>query len=328
MQLTELARAEEDVKRAIAHLEILRARAEADERALVAANREGLIMRTPDTNLAHFLLRGCGRFLVDRMRAAEQVLLMPPIPAPQAHGNTTSPARLGWGEALSKFLGNVCSNATCGLISMPAQIDAKAKDVSGRKQATASSQHEVLPSLQSCLCGTSDVDLALMAKGVRPMILALEVLGSWTIVAVREIKSNLEKVEKSAAVSSMAAGTPRLLSTVLQAELSAGIHGAGGIVAHGSAAEGCLWLLRFLTLWREIWREPRPHTFKDAISTAYAKSIREYHSWLVQVRLAALQHAPAAASHAQLSCKSDLCAEHIQCSNRCGTELGAGQRRA
>lgn len=115
------------------------------------------------------------------------------------------------------------------------------------------------------------------------MILALEALGPWTFIAVREMHSNLGKIESSAAVAGMnAAGEPRLLLPMLDKEKSTGVHLPGGLVAVESAAEGCLWLYRFLKLWREMWAEPRPPTFKEAIDLAYQKSICAYHSWLVQ----------------------------------------------
>lgn len=115
------------------------------------------------------------------------------------------------------------------------------------------------------------------------MILALEVLGSWTFVAVREMNSNLEKIDESTAAHEVEGVGERLtLSAVLDWEVAEAIHQPGGDVVEDSAANGLLWLLRFLRLWRELWREPRPSTFGDALNLAYEKSIKPYHGWVVQ----------------------------------------------
>lgn len=184
-----------------------------------------------------------------------------------------------WVSVVIKFINLALGKLSCGMCTMLPPVEAGPMV---RKSTTESNQHDVLPSLTGCLRGEEDVDLELMAKGVRPMILALEALGRWTFIAVREMHSNLAKIEKSEAVGSLPEGEPRLMLTILEAELKAGMHQPGGLIAVESASEGCLWLFRFLTLWREMWREPRPPTFKEAIDIAYQKSICSYHSWLVQ----------------------------------------------
>ena len=119
---------------------------------------------------------------------------------------------------------------SCGLCGLSAVVPLAAV---ARQAGTT--QRPVLPALQGCLRGSSDVELFGMASAVRPMLLALEVLGAWTFVAVREMNANLAKVEESAVVDAFADGSELLLSAVLDGEVKAGIHGAGGLVADGSA---------------------------------------------------------------------------------------------
>jgi hypothetical protein len=202
-------------------------------------------------------------------------------------------------QLLSKLLCGLFEPVAC---SLPCGIGAKAKaelargEAPPRARAAAAggaaarggrARLDVLggaaPALGSSLVGEDDLELDAMADGIRPMIRALETLGSWTFVAVSEMNSNLSKLAESAAVQRLAAdGAPRHLLAVLDAEAAARLHPRGGPLKPHSAAEGLLWLTRFLVLWRELWREPRPPTFKAALDRAYELSIKPYHSWVLQ----------------------------------------------
>lgn len=281
-QEAQIAKAEEDVRVALAHLKALRTL------QIVDASKHPLATTTPGLSCLNFLLEGAAGCVDPTLHAAQncRVRFLPPPKKPVS----TSPPLPPWLEALVKLLDAACGKLTCGMCKLLPPIETSG---SVRKSTTVSNQHDVLPSLTGCLIGEADIDLELMAKGVRPMILALEALGPWTFIAVREMHSNLGKIESSAAVAGMnAAGEPRLLLPMLDKEKSTGVHLPGGLVAVESAAEGCLWLYRFLKLWREMWAEPRPPTFKEAIDLAYQKSICAYHSWLVQVRLSSSASLP------------------------------------
>ena len=107
--------------------------------------------------------------------------------------------------------------------------------------AKGRTQRHVYPNLKGCLVGANDVDLVTMALGVAPMILALEALGSWTFVAVREMNGNLDKIDESAAANELESnGEPRTLANVLSWEIEAELHGPGGDLVEDSAAKGAL----------------------------------------------------------------------------------------
>ena len=272
-QLAQLRDAEEDVRLAMARLTLLRAQLEGGRPVATVYEPIGM-------SCLSAIVRGCGKCVAEPLQAAETCrasMLGPPPPQPIVV-KQPEPA---WLFALLEFCGSMSYKLSCGMCGLPPQL--KLADTPGaRKSTTVSNQHEVLPSLTGCLQGDEDIDLELMAKGVRPMILALEALGAWTFIAVREMNSNLEKIEQCDTVAKSPSGAQKLMIEVLDAEVKAGIHGAGGVLAQPSGAEGVLWLFRFLTLWREMWRDPRPATFKEAIDLAYQKSICAYHSWLVQ----------------------------------------------
>mmetsp|Transcript_5641 Transcript_5641/g.14944 ORF Transcript_5641/g.14944 Transcript_5641/m.14944 type:complete len:356 (+) Transcript_5641:74-1141(+) len=277
-QLVDLEEAEAEVERAMARLAALRA-------DLGISAREQFLRYEPlGMSCINAILKGCGRCVSDQLLPAVEVcraqaneaarrMLSGPQPAEIRIVPVTEPAWVVWTL-------KILSTLSCGLCAAPMpQIEGVP---AVQKSTTVSNQHDVLPSLTTCLQGEADLDLDLMAKGVRPMILALEALGAWTFIAVREMHSNLQKIEQSGAYSSLSDVSPRLMTDLLDAEVKADIHSSGGMIAQPSAAEGLLWLYRFLLLWREMWREPRPPTFKEAIDLAYQNSIRDYHSWLVQ----------------------------------------------
>lgn len=140
-------------------------------------------------------------------------------------------------------------------------------------------QSEVLLALKHCLeAGEGDLYLRGMATAFEQMLHALETLGGWTFLAKREVRANLAKLEQSAAMQAEPA--PRLLE-VLRAEKARHLHRPGAL-ADPSAALALTWLHRFLSMWCDVWLEPRPPTFRDALMSAYGRHIKPYHSWLVK----------------------------------------------
>ena len=59
------------------------------------------------------------------------------------------------------------------------------------------------------------------------------------------------------------------------------MHQAGAL-ADPSVALALTWLHRFLSMWCDLWIEPRPPTFREALMKAYNTHIRPHHSWLVR----------------------------------------------
>ena len=129
-------------------------------------------------------------------------------------------------------------------------------------------QSEALAALQRSLdAGEHDIFLRRFVAGVEQTIFALEALGHWTFIASRELRSNLAKLEDSEIVKAERA--PRLLRT-LRKEKAMG---------RSSVASALLWLSRFLGLWIDAWREPRPATFREALAEAYGIRLAPHHRW-------------------------------------------------
>ena len=279
-ELRSLRNAEEEVRRATAKLEGLRAHVatsakRAHNRSL---NQQDRPVTVAGFSCLHFLTEGCGRTLLAAEACVEDAFVGL---APQLkHERSTEEPLPEWLAWLIKMVDVVCGKVTCGMVTLVPKIEEARPRV--RKSTTKCTQQDVLPSLTGCLKGDADVDLEIMFKGVRQMMLALEALGPWTCIAVQQMRANMAKIEKSTAVASLHPGQPRLLLTILDYEMRAQLHKPGGLLVETSAANGAMWLLRFLTLWRDMWSIPRPDTFTEAVNIAYDKSLRRYHSWLVQ----------------------------------------------
>lgn len=213
-----------------------------------------------------------------------------------------SPITLAQREPLGGLLLPVLRNIfSCALCSMVCDLDHFFRQFSKRNQltdagpekATAAGERILAPKvpqreahhlLELALDGTDDdLDLKQLIRATEQMMYALQVLGPWTFIAVRELKSNMSMLEASTSFKG-AGAAPKLLD-VLSVEGSNGLHqnvGPNCVLSEPSSAMALLWLHRFLALWFEMWREPRPETLKDAIISAYNKSIEPFHSWLIQ----------------------------------------------
>jgi hypothetical protein len=144
-------------------------------------------------------------------------------------------------------------------------------------------QADALRALRLSLRGDADLHVERLLPAVAAVIPGLEALGSWTVLAARELRNNLAKIERSAALRKLRqAGEARAaLSHVLSAEVASGLHG-GPQLADDSACVGCLWLCRFLRMWVHMWHEPRPPTFKTSVDAGYAAHIQHHQHWMVQ----------------------------------------------
>ena len=140
-------------------------------------------------------------------------------------------------------------------------------------------QNETFAALVRCLdAGPDDLYLRRMVTAFEQMIYALETLGGWTYLAKREVRANLAKLEQSQAVQRERA--PRLRSA-LRYEKDSGMHKKGAL-ADPSAALALTWLHRFLMMWCDLWIEPRPPTFREALMRAYGTHIQPHHSWILR----------------------------------------------
>ena len=197
-----------------------------------------------------------------------------------------SVARRAWSSLQLENLALPDSFALDSLGSLPSFLsmgDGGSSSSSASRGPTMS-MAQALKTLQSSHCGwNNDVKLRPFASAIQPFVAALEVLGPWTHFAARETKVNLAKIENSAAVAELIASGERepTLHAVLQKEVAANIHPPGSL-ADESAAMGCVWLLRFLSMFCFMWNEPRPRSFKEAVDNGYKVHIMEYHNWILQ----------------------------------------------
>jgi hypothetical protein len=125
-----------------------------------------------------------------------------------------------------------------------------------------------------------DVLLHPFSDGAEQNLFPLERLGPWTVIASREVRACLIDLRESQAVRD--AGSGARLRAVLAAEKAAGLHAEDGPLAPGSAASALCWLVRYLAMWVDLWREPRRPTFKEALDDAYKTEVAPYHGWLLQ----------------------------------------------
>ena len=253
-------------------------------RMIVTPNGDGcaLAARTlqvPSQAFFDLFFASCGKFLLKQQQQQQHALVLAVPDASTRCSQTTSHcSAVSAANPVRTLLCGLWDMLSCGLCGALPAVPAAADGVPSGERGTT--QRSVQPALVSCIRGRDDVEMLTFMHGVRPMLLALEVLGAWTYIAVREIKSNLSKIEETVAKGKLA--DEWLLSAMLDNEISSGVHGAGGLVASGSAAEGVLWLYRFLRLWSELWREPRPSTFKQALDAAYKASVGPFHGWMLQ----------------------------------------------
>ena len=116
------------------------------------------------------------------------------------------------------------------------------------------SQHplvDMTAKMQAALYGEDDVDVYRLAKCVKAFIVIVEKLGRFASISIAEAKSNTQKLEDGIALASASAKGGSLVA-LLRSEVSAGMHGKGGMIKDPSAAMGVLWIARFIQFWQEI----------------------------------------------------------------------------
>lgn len=156
---------------------------------------------------------------------------------------------------------------------------------------------------QACMLEGGDIDVALFIKACRSFCTqVLQVIGPFTVLSVREVHSNMQKVERS---FELAPENYRSMRALLEAECGAGYHQAGGILADPSAAIGLLWARRGLGFWVEVFKDheswlgakhaDNPEVLKLSVKTAYESTVGRFNGWVMQNSFSlALRTAPKA----------------------------------
>lgn len=149
------------------------------------------------------------------------------------------------------------------------------------------SQHplvDMTAKMQAALYGEDDIDVYRLAKCVKAFIVIVEKLGRFASISIAEAKSNTQKLEDGIALASASAKGGSLVA-LLRSEVSAGMHGKGGMIKDPSAAMGVLWIARFIQFWQEICilrAAPAPPSgeyipLKLTIDGAYKHLLLPYH---------------------------------------------------
>lgn len=105
---------------------------------------------------------------------------------------------------------------------------------------------------EQALFGEDDVLVPAFIAACRNYCNVLNIIGPFTMLTVKEVHSNMAKIETSLELDSQAYRSMRAL---LKAEKATGMHQPGGVLTDPSAAMGLLWSRRGLGFWLEIYRQ-------------------------------------------------------------------------
>ena len=114
---------------------------------------------------------------------------------------------------------------------------------------------------EKCLLGEDDVQVPLFMAACKCYCNVLNIIGPFTLITVREVHANMAKIDTSLQLDAVAYRSMRALLT---AEVDAGMHQEGAILANPSAAMGLLWARRGLSFWVEVYRSLLPDGYLDA----------------------------------------------------------------
>jgi hypothetical protein len=158
-----------------------------------------------------------------------------------------------------------------------------------------------------CLLSEADVDVALFIAACEHLASkVLPLVGPFTLLSIREVHSNMKKIEHSFELAPL---RYRSMRELLNAETAAGMHQPGGLIVDPSAAMGLLWARRGLQFWIFIFRElvaqhglrvsvsnaqpelggmsessssrdDRLDNLKEIVERSYAASLQPYFGWL------------------------------------------------
>mmetsp|Transcript_23137 Transcript_23137/g.46290 ORF Transcript_23137/g.46290 Transcript_23137/m.46290 type:complete len:294 (-) Transcript_23137:143-1024(-) len=151
----------------------------------------------------------------------------------------------------------------------------------------------------AALLGDDDLDVALFMKALRAFEHdVLQSLGSFTMIACREVQSNVTKVEHTYA---LAPERFKSMRTLLEEEVTSHMHSAETGLADPSAAMGLLWARRGLLYWialfkpvlagqnvtEEAWTNPGKYSGRrgsgyNLSMAAYEESLAPFNGWVTR----------------------------------------------
>jgi len=122
---------------------------------------------------------------------------------------------------------------------------------------------------EQALHGEEDVLVPAFIAACRNYCNVLNIIGPFTMLTVKEVHSNMAKIETSLELDSK---SYRSMKALLKAEKATGMHQAGGVLTDPSAAMGLLWSRRGLGFWLEIYRQIVDPTGARVLSSTRTKS--------------------------------------------------------
>ena len=124
-----------------------------------------------------------------------------------------------------------------------------------------------------CLLDEGDVDVNRFLRACRFFATVLEKAGPFTMLSIRETQSNIQKIEGTFLLDPERF---RSMHSLLQEEVSSGMHAPGGLLADPSAAIGLLWARRGLQFWVSFFRphNTRAETLESSEEIPFAISGR------------------------------------------------------
>ena len=117
----------------------------------------------------------------------------------------------------------------------------------------------------------------------------LQRMGPFTLLSIREVHSNMRKVQLTHDIDPSTLGTMR---AILQREIAGAMHQPGGLIADPSAAMGLLWARRGLAFWVHFYRACEAHeasgeeaqsfAIQRAVTAAYEAELQPHNGWVTR----------------------------------------------
>mmetsp|Transcript_38775 Transcript_38775/g.91836 ORF Transcript_38775/g.91836 Transcript_38775/m.91836 type:complete len:304 (-) Transcript_38775:31-942(-) len=191
------------------------------------------------------------------------------------------------GDNLKKMSGrDTIDSGSSETASLPIDPNATVSNPAPRKSVQKSERPLELSALHfsSCLLGDRDVDVANFMIACTEYTYVLERLGTFTLVSVREVHSNVRKI---ALTYEMNPYSYRSMETLLEAEKHAEIHGPEAQLADPSSAMGLLWARRGLQFWVVLYRnvlkvaaEEKTVNIKQLSEAAHSEVLKPFTGWI------------------------------------------------
>ena len=143
---------------------------------------------------------------------------------------------------------------------------------------------------RDALLGSDDVAVPRFMRACRAYAdCVLQRMGPFTLLSIREVHSNMRKVQLTHDIDPSTLGTMR---AILQREIAGAMHQPGGLIADPSAAMGLLWARRGLAFWVHFYRACEAHeasgeeaqsfAIQRAVTAAYEAELQPHNGWVTR----------------------------------------------